>query len=296
MPALGLITVLYKSDDVLEDFFLGISKQDYKDYKLYLVDNSANENTTALIRRLQQQYPLAAIEHIDAGGNIGVAAGNNIGIQKALNDNCRYFLFLNNDIFIPQNFLLNKMVTLCEEHKMVSPKIFYHDSNLLWMAGGFIDYKMALGVHYGMKQKDAPEFNVAKYVTYVPTCFLIVHADVIKAIGMMDERYFAYYDDTDFLLRAVHKGYKVWYEPSLHISHKVSSSSGGDDSMFYIYYGNRNKIYFIRKHFKGLHKLYLFAYVIIVRFFNYYLRYNSAGKKQLVKGIRDGFKMKITAQ
>lgn len=296
MPQLGLITVLFKCDEVLEDFFSGISKQDYHDYKLYLIDNSYNEATTALIQKLQIKYPLSSVEHINTGGNIGVAAGNNIGIRKALQDNCNYLLFLNNDIFIPQEYLLSKIVLLCEQYRMVSPKIFYHDSGLLWMAGGYQDYIKALGVHYGMKQKDDPQYNVAKYVSYVPTCFLIVQASVIREVGIMDERYFAYYDDTDFLLRAVRKGIKVWYEPSLYINHKVSSSSGGDDSMFYIYYGNRNKIYFIRKNFKGLHKLYLFTYFIIVRFFNYYLRFDAGRKKQLIKAIRDGFKMQITKE
>jgi cellulose synthase/poly-beta-1,6-N-acetylglucosamine synthase-like glycosyltransferase len=70
MPSLALITVLYKCDEVLEDFFSGISKQDFKDYKLYLIDNSANDATTALIQRLQQQYPVTSVEHIDTGGKI----------------------------------------------------------------------------------------------------------------------------------------------------------------------------------------------------------------------------------
>ena len=294
MPTLALITVLYKCDEVLEDFFAGISKQDYREYKLYLIDNSANDVTTALIHSLLQKYPISISEHIDTGGNIGVAAGNNIGIKKALEDGCQHLLFLNNDIFIPQTDLLSKMVLLSEHHKMATPKIFYYDSDLLWMAGGYLDNAKALGVHYAMKRKDASEFNTAKYVNYAPTCFLIVHASVIHEIGRMDERYFAYYDDTDFVLRAVRKGIKIWYEPTLFIRHKVSSSSGGDDSMFYIYYGNRNKVYFIKKHFSGLHKVYLYTYFLIVRFFNYYLRYNREQKKQLVKAIRDGFAMKLS--
>lgn len=296
MPALGLITVLYKSDDVLEDFFSGLSRQTFKDYKLYIIDNSANEKTAVLINELKQRFPLPDVEYTDSGGNIGVAAGNNRGIEKALQDGCGRLLLLNNDIYISQDLLLEKMMLLCDQHRMVSPKIFYHDSGLLWMAGGYMDYKMALGVHYGLKKKDGPEFNKPGYVTYVPTCFLMLDTAVIREVGMMDERYFAYYDDTDFLLRAVHKGMKVWYEPSLFINHKVSSSSGGDNSLFYIYYGNRNKIYFIRKHFKGLRKWYLFTYFFIVRFFRYYLRFDAARKKQLVKAVKDGFNMEITAE
>jgi GT2 family glycosyltransferase len=290
MPTLGLITVLYNSDSVLEDFFAGISIQDYTDYKLYLIDNSANEITSSLIDNLLNKYSIADFEYIDSNGNIGVAAGNNIGIQKAMKDECAFLLFLNNDISISQINLLGDMVKACAVHTIVTPKIFYYDTGLLWMAGGYIDQLKALGVHYGMKQKDTPQFNKAKYVTYAPTCFLMVKAAVVEQIGLMDEKYFAYYDDTDFIYRAVKKGIKVWYEPSLHLSHKVSSSSGGDDSMFYIYYGNRNKLYFIKKHFHGVHKLYLYCYFLCTRFF-YYVRFDSNRKKQLIKAIRDGFQM-----
>lgn len=290
MPALALITVLYKSDSVLEDFFSGISKQNYTDYKLYVIDNSSNETTSSLINELIKKYPVANYEHIDTKGNIGVAAGNNVGIKRAMYDGCKFLLFLNNDLFISQTHLLGSMVKECEVHAIVTPKIFYFDTGLLWMAGGYIDQVKALGVHYGMKQKDAPQFNAAKYTTYAPTCFLMVKTSVVEQIGFMDEKYFAYYDDTDFVYRAVKKGIKVWYEPTLELMHKVSSSSGGDNSMFYIYYGNRNKLYFIKKHFKGLHKLYLYTYYFLTRFF-YYLKFDSARKKQLLKATEDGFKM-----
>ncbi len=290
MPTLALITVLYNSDSVLEDFFAGIAIQDYTDYKLYLIDNSANEATSSLIDSLLEKYAIANFEYVNSKGNIGVAAGNNVGIKKAMKDDCMFLLFLNNDIFISQTYLLTEMVKVCAVHSIVTPKIFYFDTGLLWMAGGYIDQLKALGVHYGMKQKDAPQFNEAKYVTYAPTCFLMVKAAIIEQIGLMDEKYFAYYDDTDFVYRAVKKGIQVWYEPTLELSHKVSSSSGGDDSMFYIYYGNRNKLYFIKKHFKGLHKLYLYAYYLFTRFF-YYLKFDKSRKKQLLKATGDGFKM-----
>jgi GT2 family glycosyltransferase len=293
MPRLALITVLYHSDKVLEEFIAGISLQDYRNYKLYLVDNTCNSESTRYLLELLHKYPVADYEHIDSKGNIGVAAGNNLGLHHAQEDECETYLFLNNDIVITQKFLLSKIADLAVIHKIVTPKIFYYDSKLIWMAGGFIDQKKALGVHYGMKQSDGPLFNQSKYVTYAPTCFLAVHKSVVHMIGEMDERYFAYYDDTDFVYRAIKKGIHVWYESSLYIYHKVSSSSGGDNSLFYIYYGNRNKLIFIRKHFKGFHKYYLLAYYFFVRFFFYFLRYNPEQQKQLLKATRDGWSIRL---
>ncbi len=292
MSTLALITVLYKSDDVLEDFYKSIYIQSFKDYKLYLVDNSASDSSNHIIAECAKKYPLSNIEYINSGGNIGVAAGNNLGIKQALNDGCTHLLLLNNDILIEQENMFSKMIELSAQEDIITPKIFYCDSKKVWMAGGYMDYKRALGVHYGMNKQDAPEFNIAKHITYAPTCFLLIKAEVFKQVGLMDEKYFAYYDDTDFVLRALRSGYRLWYEPSLYLFHKVSSSSGGDNSPFYIYYGNRNKIYFIRKNFKGINKALTLLYTFISRI-AFLLKYNKQGKLKLMQAIRDGFRISV---
>lgn len=292
MPRLALVTILYKCDDVLEDFFKSISIQTFKEYKLYLIDNSANEKTDRIIADCKNKYPITDFTYINANGNIGVAAGNNIGIKKAIEEGCTSVLILNNDILIEQDFVFEKLMKLGEREMMITPKILYYDDRKIWMAGGFMDYSRALGVHYGMKKTDAEEYNIPRYITYAPTCFLMVRAEVFNEIGLMDEKYFAYYDDTDFILRAIRKGFKLWYEPSVFLLHKVSSSSGGDSSPFYIYYGNRNKIYFIRKNFSGIKKYFLLFYTLMSRII-FYLKFDTAGRKNLVKGIKDGFNIPV---
>lgn len=288
----GLVTILFNSDDVLDDFFSSVSKQTFKSYKLYVVDNSANEKTDRILEDCLKKYPVSEYEYINTRGNIGVAAGNNIGIKKALQDGCSHVLILNNDIVISQDHNFERMAELSKKESLITTKIFYFDSRKIWMAGGFLNHNKGLGVHYGMRQEDHPKYNIEKYVTYAPTCYLWVSAEVFSRIGFMDEKYFAYYDDTDFVLRAVIAGYKIWYEPSLDILHKVSSSSGGDNSPFYIFYGNRNKIYFIRKNYSGIRKLYLLIYTILTRSVMY-LRFDKVGKQKLVKGIKEGFRIPL---
>lgn len=295
MTKTGLVTVLYKSDDVLEGFFKSIAAQAYKDYILYLVDNSPNEISDDLIQKYLLQYPVSACRHIKSNGNIGVAAGNNTGIHHALKDGCTHVLLLNNDIETEENNVIGRLVSLCDEkgESMVVPKIFYYDTKKLWMAGGYMDNWRALGVHYGYGKADAPKYNVGQYISYAPTCFMIIAKEVFEKAGYMDERYFAYYDDTDFVLRATKAGFKLYYEPSVSILHKVSSSGGGDLSAFYIYYSNRNKIYFIRKNLRGFKRFFAISYTLTARLF-FWLKFNKAQKKELVKGLKDGFKMQVT--
>ncbi len=289
MAKIGLVTVLFKSDDVLPGFFKSISEQTHKDYILYLVDNSVNEVSNKVIETCLADYPVTEHRHIKNSANVGVAEGNNIGIKQALADACTHILILNNDIEIEQDTAFSTMVSLCEnkgEHIIVT-KVYYYSDRKIWMAGGSMNKWRALGIHYGYNKEDAPEYSVPKHITYAPTCFMLVESSVFEKVGLMDEKYFAYYDDTDFVYRACEKGYRLYYEPAITILHKVSSSSGGDSSLFYIYYSNRNKLYFIRKNYSGFMKHFAIGYTFFTRI-TYYLRFNKEQRKKLVQALKDG--------
>ena len=293
MGKIGLVTVLFKSDDVLEGFFKSISSQDYKNYWLYLIDNSVTERTNDLIKGFLEKYSVTSCKHIKNSENIGVAAGNNTGIKLSIEEGCSHVLLLNNDIEIPQSFLLSKILSISETkgESIIVPKIFYYPGKKIWMAGGYIDKFRALGVHYGYKKNDLPRYNISKHVTYSPTCFMLIRKEVFEKVGLIDEKYFAYYDDTDFIFRAGKSGYKVYYEPSLYILHKVSAIAG-PESPFYVYYSNRNKIYFIKKNFKGFLKYFSLGYTFVSRVV-FWMRYDKERKRKLIKGIKDGFKIPI---
>lgn len=293
MAKIGLVTVLFKCDDVLPDFFASIAKQTYKDYILYIIDNDPNINTDNLILKCLSENAVTHYQHIKSSGNVGVAEGNNMGIRRALEDKCTHLLILNNDIELEQDFVFEKMLSVLKEKKcsIVVPKIFYYDSRKIWMAGGNMNKWRALGTHNGYNKPDAAVYNTGKFITYAPTCFMLIESTVFNKVGLMDAKYFAYYDDTDFVFRANVAGYKMYYEPSITVLHKVSSSTGGDSS-FYVYYSNRNKIYFTRKNLKGFVKYFAIGYTFFTRIF-YYLRFNTGLRKKLVRALSDGFKIPL---
>lgn len=291
MAKIGLVTVLFKSDEVLEDFFKSISFQTHKNYVLYLIDNSVNDVTNNLIDQYLKQYPITSSIHVKNETNKGVAAGNNTGIHLALKDGCSHVLLLNNDIELEQDFVFERLLSLSAKEDIVVPKIYYYSDRKIWMAGGYMDKPRALGVHYGDGKNDSPEFNLPRYITYAPTCFMLIKKEVFDKIGFMDEKYFAYYDDTDFVFRAIESGIKMYYDPTIYVLHKVSSSAG-TNSPFYVYYSNRNKIYFIRKNFKGINKYFSILYTLLARIV-FYLKYDRTRKKKLIEGLRDGFKIQV---
>jgi GT2 family glycosyltransferase len=296
MARLGLVTVLFNADEVLEDFFKSISIQTFKNYVLYFVDNTPSQKTDHLIAELNERYPLSAYIHIKNPENYGVATANNQGIQLALQAGIDFVLLLNNDIVILQPFLLQQMVdkAIKSNENIIVPKILYYGTRRIWMAGGmFIHYK-GTSQTTGDKQEDRGQYDTTGYVDYAPTCFMLCSKKVFDFTGFMDERYFVYYDDNDFIFRARSKGFKILYLPAVELFHKVSVSTGGAESLFSIYYLNRNRIYFIRKHYKFPLKQTALMYMIVTKAVRYLL-YNAERKQQLLKAVINGLKMEINS-
>lgn len=245
---LGLVTVLYKSDEVLPDFFKSISQQAYKNFVLYLVDNSPTDATLATVKALANQYPTIVYNHIICKENTGVAAGNNIGIKEALKEGCKDIIILNNDIEFNNPNLFSELIALCVQQQaaVIAPKIYFAGTNQIWYAGSkFIEWNCNIK-HTGEFQQDIQQYP-SSYTAYAPTCFVYVKNEIFTQVGLMDETYFVYVDDLDFMYRLRKKGYSIWYENSLVIDHKISQSTGGKFSTFSLHYAIRNRIYFARK-------------------------------------------------
>jgi hypothetical protein len=295
MSKLGLVTVLYKSDSVLEGFFASISRQTYRDYHLYLIDNTPADSTRQLIDQLSRRYPVTAYTHIENAANIGVAAGNNQGIKLSIADNCSHTILLNNDIEFDQDHLFASILARAvnQGEQLIIPKILYHDTRKIWMAGGHLLKQKGIVFHVGDHQPDGNQYNTPARFTYAPTCFMLIDNRVFAAVGIMDESYFVYYDDTDFVYRASLKGYTIYYMPELVVLHKVSSLTGGGESLVSIYYNTRNRIYFIRKNFPPVKQIIPLVYTLVTRGIRWFL-YDKQQARKLVQGIGDGFKMHIS--
>ncbi len=295
MNKLGLVTVLFKSDQVLEDFIRSIAIQTFTDYFLYLVDNSAYEDTHRLVNHLCGEYRVTNYLHIKNDGNKGVAEGNNIGILAALEQGCSQVIILNNDIVFNDVSFFSDLTSYADTSSghIFAPKIFFHQSDLLWYAGGYmLNYQLDIRQR-GYLKKDSGQYNEPVETGYAPTCFVLVKSEVFRAIGLMDTKYFVYVDDTDFMYRAQRAGLKIVYYPYHYLFHKVGISTGGLVSDFYIYYNTRNRIYFARKHLPFRIKLTGIAYVFVSMIVKSVIRKNMKISKRLFDAFVDGFSMSI---
>jgi GT2 family glycosyltransferase len=287
---LALVTVLYHSNDVLDDFFESLAKQKKCEYKIFIVDNSETDSSRAICYSYIEKYNINA-EYIFNNENVGVAKGNNIGIRLGLSQGFKKILLLNNDITFEGDLfseLLSQSTRYTE--KIFIPKIYYHGTNMLWMAGGHYDKWTSLTPHRGDGEDDNGQYDQSDIINYAPTCFMLIDSSIFDAIGFMDEKYFVYYDDTDFIFRCVQFNNLIRYLPSLKVNHKVSALTGGNTSLFSIYYANRNRLYFILKNLSGFRKVINLSYYFLTRII-YFLISKKDVRAKVKSAIYDGLKM-----
>lgn len=280
--SIGVVTVTFNSAGVLRDFFDSINAQSFQDFRLYLIDNKSRD-TSADDAESLAECNTVVVRNLD---NLGVAEGNNQGIRMAMRDGCSHVLLINNDIkFGPDLFA--GLAEMAEQHDVVVPKIHYNDEppTLWYGGGGFAKARGFVGVHYCEGQVDAGQCDKGAFMDYSPTCCMLVSTAVFDRVGLMDPRYFVYYDDTDFCLRLLRAGVPIWYAPQLSLRHKVGSLTGGNVSAFGARMGARNKVYYIRKHFG-----FLLASAYLVAFLAYLLCRAVLGRDSYAI-----FKVKIAA-
>lgn len=293
MAKIGIVTVLYNSSSVLEDFFKTLSQQTLKDFVLYIIDNKSPDDSLSKSKELaiayQESFLSVIIENDD---NYGIAAGNNIGVKRALEDNCDYILLSNNDI-VMNNDCISLLLSKIQETNidMIVPKIFFYDEPLIWMAGGYFTKFSGGTRHIGSMKKDRPEYNKYRLISYAPTCVMLIKKDAFDKVGFFEEKFFVYFDDTDWVYRSRKRGLKLAYHPEAVVYHKESTSTGGQQSDFTIYYQLRNHFFFCKKNFFRFH-YWLFVMAKCAHHFLYYRwTLNEHQRGVADKAIYDGLKM-----
>ena len=278
---IGVITVTYNSKNVIEAFLDSVFNQTYTDFILYVVDNISQDDTLNFVRNSQDNR----VKIIQNYKNEGVAKGNKQGIQAALEDGCDLIMLLNNDVEFEYT-LFEKLVAnlYVLNTSMIAPKMMYHpETNLIWWAG--TKFKRSdgyLAPHIGIQEEDKGQYNNIETMDYAPTACVLMRKEVIEDTGIMDEKFFAYFDDTDFFYRIYKQGkHKLLYFPHAQFYHKVGGLSNMREGTakkfkfndFYIHLNTRNHIYYLRKQ-----KLFTSYLRIVILFFRYNMRFLFSGK------------------
>jgi GT2 family glycosyltransferase len=252
-----IILINYNGEEDTLDCLRSLQRIDKKGLEVHaiVVDNYP-ENRISISEKDFKEINLKIIFN---STNSGFSGGNNLGIKHALK-NKDYILLLNNDTLVKKDFL-QKLVDFAEENSeagLMVPKIYfakgneyhkdrYRDSELgkvFWYAGGNIDWKNVIGTHRGVDEVDIGQFDEIEETDFASGCCVLIRSKVFEKIGLLDEDYFLYYEDSDFSIKAQRAGFKIYYLPTSVIWHKNAGSTGGSGSKLQDYYITRNRLLF----------------------------------------------------
>lgn len=291
LPSVAILTINYNSAPYIEGFLASLQAVAYPNYRLVVVDNASSDGSPEEISRL---FPQAVL--VRNGENLGVSGGHNVGIRYCLEQRFDYILFLNNDTVVSQDFL-DRLVESADERTMVAPKTYlYGQPGLLDDTVGDFDWWRGVWRGWLYGKPEPPGFERPREVSMASLCCLLVPAAVFGDVGLMDERFFMYYEDFDFVARAKAAGYRLRLNPVAVIHHRKAASSGGVESPFKVYYASRNRLYLMRKHSSRPRFALFLAYFLATRV-GYFVSYLARGQgrqlRAMLMGIADFFRGRL---
>jgi GT2 family glycosyltransferase len=211
---------------------------------ILLVDNGSADESVARFRA-----ELPAIELMALPENGGFAVGNNAGILHALQNNYDYALVLNNDAFPALDMLTHLLAETAPDIALLSPKIYYEpDPQRIWFTGGRMSPNLLEMRDSGIGELDSEKWQQSHNTDYLLGTGLLVNLAIVEKVGLIDERFFMYYEDLDWSLRLRQAGYRLRLVASAHLYHRVSLSAGGRDSPFQRYHLSRSSVLFFTRH------------------------------------------------
>lgn len=208
--------------------------------RVIVVDNASADDSMQLLRtRYGDEERVAFLELDD---NYGFSYANNVGIRKAKDWGADAVLLLNNDTEIEKN-MLSELLACAQRHpdSMIVPKIYYSgDRKRIWSAGGSVSPVVWKVRHIGLNEIDHGQYEEERQTFFATGCCLLLHMQIIGRAGLLDERFFLYYEDTEYSFRLRELGIDIYYCPQAVMYHKVGASTKGADSPLCAYYIARN--------------------------------------------------------
>jgi GT2 family glycosyltransferase len=178
------------------------------------------------------------------------------------------------------------------------PKIYYLDrhtnGDVISFAGGAFNPWIGAR-NRGAGELDSGQYDEPRIVDYVEGSCFLVKKQVIHKTGLLDPTYFAYWEDVDWCMRGLEKGYKSAFFPQAKIWHKVSTSNANQTK---IYYWTRNTFWFMNRKTTEVQYVaflvYFFTIYMPSKCFSLALYHRDLASLRLfLKGVVDGVKKPV---
>lgn len=191
---------------------------------LYVIDNSPTDEARSLCTHPR-------IHYIFNSSNIGYGRAHNIAIQKSLIES-KYHLVLNPDIFFEPH-VIHELIKFMESNSdvgLIMPKVLYPDGKLQPLckllpephklaSRRFLQiFKNTLAHINHEYEMHFTNYNEITDAPFLSGCFMLLRSAALQTVGLFDERFFLYFEDTD-LSRRMHQQFRTVYYPGVAIKH-----------------------------------------------------------------------------
>jgi GT2 family glycosyltransferase len=283
-PLVIIITLNWNRQADTLAFLASCGELRYPRLQTVVVDNGSTDGSVAAIRAA---YP--DVIQLCNATNLGFAAGMNVGLRYALAHNADYVFLANNDTTLAPDALdLLVRAAAAQKAAVVAPAIYYAAApEQLWWLGGTL-HPLLLEVQRLAAAPSPTPFPV----DFVTGCGMLITRAALAQVGLFDERFFMYYEDSDFCLRVRRAGQTILVEPRAAMYHKVAQSSGGSDSPNERYQMARSSIQYFRKHARPRQWLFIGPYrtgSALRTLWRLVRRRRLAAACAYLRGLRDGF-------
>ena len=221
--------------------------------QIFVLDNGSLEQEHQVV---QDQFPEVRTFRVEE--NLGFTGGNNFLLQIIREESFDFFLLLNNDTFVSENFLDRLVETACHEKKtIVQPLIGWaHDRKATWNAGGKLSRWTGQSITVGYNQPITWFASKKAYpIDWFTGCCILCSTDILTEIPFFRNNYFAYNEDVETSLRLKESGVTIVLEPRAVIYHvaggsgrKRSKENEGSILPILHYYNIRNRFWTLRLH------------------------------------------------
>ena len=221
-PLATVIVLNWDGVEILEECLKSLKVQTYSPLEVIVVDNGSTDQSVALVKDKFGDF----VRLLQNPTNLGFAGGNNVGIRVA---NGHYIALLNNDATVDPHWV-EELVKAAEANPQVgmfASKIYsFEEPGILDSAGGLLIYPDGLSRGRGRLERDLGQYDKMEEVLLPSGCACLYRRAMLDEIGLFDEDFFAYSDDTDLGLRGRIAGWKCLYVPTAVAYHRYSSTTG----------------------------------------------------------------------
>jgi N-acetylglucosaminyl-diphospho-decaprenol L-rhamnosyltransferase len=233
MDDLYVVIVSYNTRELLSQCLASVyDSRGAFTYGVCVVDNGSTDGSAEMVRK---QYPQADLIASDV--NVGYASANNLGLRNA---GARFYLLLNPDTVLPPSALAD-MLAFMNAHGdagVSGPRLVLDDGSLdLACRRSFPTPEVSLYRLTGLSRLFPKSKRFGRYnLTYldpgmttevdsVVGAFMLIRAEALQEVGLLDESFFMYGEDLDLAYRIKAAGWRVWYNAEVTVLHYKRAAS-----------------------------------------------------------------------